>query len=211
MKNKPFYIFLVVVVFVATVSWSQTALSKTQQDELKTTVQKQAAKTRTIQSDFEQVKHIDMLENEVTSKGMLAFVAPDNILWQYKTPNDYKVVFKEEMLFVNNEGRKEEIKLSGNRLFRSFNALIVNSIKGDMFDEDQFEIAYFMQNNNYLVQFFPKEKRLKRFIASFELLFEKTSGQVIQVKLIEPNADYTTITFSNRKTNIDIPAKAFEM
>ena len=50
MKNKQFYIFLVVVVFVATVSWSQTALSKTQQDELKTTVQKQAAKTRTIQS-----------------------------------------------------------------------------------------------------------------------------------------------------------------
>jgi hypothetical protein len=62
-----------------------------------------------------------------------------------------------------------------------------------------------------LVRFLPKEKRLKRFIAEIELTFTETTGEVTQVKLIEPNKDYTLISFMNRKVNSLIPKEKFKL
>src|SRR5690606_35271166 len=109
---------------------------------------------------------------------------------------------------VSNEGKTNEINLNANKLFRSLNTLIINSVKGDMFDDEEFDINYFKIKNGYSVSFKPKNKRLKKFIAAFELEFSKT-GQVNKVKLIESNTDFTNITFINKKMNVSISDSAF--
>lgn len=188
----------------------QTPLSTSEQETFKTKVQETAQNTTTIVSNFVQTKHISVLDNEIVSEGKLVFKAPDLVKWEYLKPYQNTAVFKDDQLLVNNEGKKQTIDLGSNKLFRSLNSLIVNSIKGDMFDESQFELTYFKLDEGYLVEFVPIDKRLKKFIASFELKFSKSSAQVEEVKLIEPNSDYTLITFQNRKVNTTVPDSDFK-
>ncbi|WP_190246179.1 outer membrane lipoprotein carrier protein LolA [Gelidibacter gilvus] len=189
---------------------SQTKLSASEQTEFKAKVQKTAQNTETIVSDFVQTKHISVLDNAITSEGKLVFKAPDLVKWEYLKPYQNIAIFKDDQLLVNNEGKRQNIDLGANKMFRSLNSLIVNSIKGDMFDETQFDLEYFKFDQGYLVKFVPKDKRLRKFIASFELKFSGTTSEVDEVKLIEPNDDYTLITFQNRKVNTTVPENAFK-
>jgi outer membrane lipoprotein carrier protein len=51
---------------------------------------------------------------------------------------------------------------------------------------------------------------MKKFIAAFELKFDKDSSQVTEVKLIEPNEDYTLIVFKNKQLNGSILDSVFK-
>jgi len=210
MNNRMVFFLFSVFLMQGLVGHSQTQLSAKEQQVFKEQVQQTAQQTQSIVSDFEQIKYLSVLENTITSQGKLVFKAADNIRWEYTVPFKYYVVFKDDKMLVNNEGKTDNINLSSNKLFRSFNDLIVKSIKGDMFDNAQFDISYFKLKNGYLARFIPKEKRLKKYMAAFELTFTETSAEVTQVKLIEPNEDYTQIIFKNRKTNTKVSATAFE-
>lgn len=208
MKNNN-DLFLLVFTFLCVFNGiSQTKLSELEQTEFKAKVQKTAQNTNTIVSDFVQTKHIFVLDNAITSEGKLVFKAPNLVKWEYIKPYQNIAVFKEDQLLVNNEGKKQTIDLSVNKMFRSLNSLIVNSIKGDMFDASQFDLEFFKYPKYYLVKFVPKDKRLKKFMASFELKFSKET-EVDEVKLIEPNDDFTVITFHNRKVNTTVSDSDF--
>ena len=210
MKNKHYILLFAFALMFGFGGISQTKLSASEQMEFKAKVQKTAQHTMTIVSDFIQTKHIFVLDNVITSEGKLVFQAPDLVRWEYVKPYPNVAIFKNDQLLVNNEGKKQNIDLGSNKMFRSLNSLIVNSIKGDMFDESQFDLDYFKFDNAYLVKFVPKDKRMKKFIASFELKFSKSEAEVDEVKLIEPNHDYTLITFHNRILNTEVSDADFK-
>ena len=210
MKTKNLFLLLLLLVGLGSSVSAQNRLSENEIKAFKSNVQKVSQSTKSIQSDFTQTKQLSVLDNTIISKGHLAFKAPNLVKWEYTTPFKNSAIFKDDKLLVNNEGKKDEMDLSSNRLFRSLNTLIVNSIKGDMFDDTQFEISYFNNGADYLVKFIPKDKRLKKFISTFELKFDKTSSQVNEVKLIEPNDDYTVIEFKNKQINSTIPEYVFK-
>ena len=210
MKNKHYMLLFAFALTLTFDGISQTKLSASEQIEFKAKVQKTAQNTQTIVSDFIQTKHIFVLDNVIKSEGKLVFQAPDLVRWEYVKPYLNVAIFKDNQLLVNNEGKKQNIDLGSNKMFRSLNSLIVNSIKGDMFDDTQFDLDYFKYDNAYLVKFVPKDKRIKKFIATFELKFSKSDAQVDEVKLIEPNDDYTLITFHNRKLNTEVSDTEFK-
>lgn len=208
--NTKQHLFTIVLIFLfALPGISQTKLSASEQKEFKTKVENTAKNTKTIVSDFTQTKHLSVMNNAISSEGKLVFKAPNLVKWEYVKPYKNSAIFKDDQLLVTNEGKKDKIDLSSNKIFKSLNTLIVNSIKGDMFDETQFDLAYFKISEGYLVKFIPKDKRMKKFMASFELKFSKSKAEVQEVKLIEPNEDYTLITFANRKVNSAVSENAF--
>ena len=211
MKHRLFILSFLFICGSTFKMFSQEKLTDAEQKIFKEKVQKTAQITKSIQSDFTQTKHLSVLNNAIVSEGLLIFKAPDLVKWEYTKPYKNIAIFKDDKLLVNNEGKKDEMDLSSNRMFRSLNTLIVNSIKGDMFDETQFEISYFKNGHDYLVKFIPKDKRLKKFIASFELKFDKDSAQVSEVKMMEPNEDFTLIVFKNKQLNATVSESVFKI
>ncbi|PHS04309.1 MAG: cell envelope biogenesis protein LolA [Kordia sp.] len=195
MRNILYLLFLL----TATVH-SQEKMTTAEATLLKEKVKTQAAETKTITSDFVQYKHLDFLTNDIVTKGYLAFKIPDLVKWSYVDPFVYSVIFKDENLYINDEGQKSDVNLSSSKLFKQLNKLIVNSVKGDMFDDNEFEISYFINKKYSEVHFSPTNKKIAKYIKAFHIQFN-SNGDVVEIKMIEPSDDYTRIVFSNRVLN----------
>ncbi len=175
---------------------------------LKTLVKQQAVTTETISSDFIQFKHLDFLSNDIKSTGKLSFKSPNLIKWAYVTPFAYSVLFKNETLFIDNEGEKSNVDVGSSKLFKQLNSLITNSIKGDMFNADEFSVTYFKKEDKSEVHFAPKDQNFSKFIKTFQITYNH-KGAVTEVKMVEPSDDYTQIIFTNRVVNKKISDEVF--
>jgi len=196
-------------IFFGTIVHAQTKMSSREANSLKETVKMRSDQTETITADFVQYKHLDFLSNDIQSEGKLAFKSPSLVKWEYVKPFAYSVLFKNETLFINDNGNKSDMDMGSNEIFKQLNQLITASIKGDMFDASEFEVFYFKKDGTSVVHFNPKDEQFAEFIKSFHITFN-TKGEVQEVKMIEPSDDYTQIIFSNRTTNEPLTDAVFD-
>ena len=183
-------------------------MSDSEASSLRSKVRSLASTTTTMTANFVQYKHLDFLSNDIESKGKLSFKSPDLVKWEYVSPFEYSVLFKDDMLYINNEGNKNSVDIGSNKLFKQLNKLIGASATGDMFNTDEFAISYFNKGNSNEVRFSPRDKRLAKYIKEFHIVFNSAT-EVSEVKMIESSNDYTHIIFSNRMTNQDLPDAVF--
>ncbi|MGJ8547977.1 outer membrane lipoprotein carrier protein LolA [Winogradskyella wichelsiae] len=191
------------------ISNAQKSLTTEEISTFKSAVEKLDSNTQTIVSDFVQYKHLSFLNNDVETQGKLAFKVPGLVKWEYTSPYKYSVIFKDDKLFIDDEGDKSKIDIGSNKMFKGLNSLITNSVKGNMFDENAFEISYFKVDDFYLVKFIPKDENMLQFIAKFELKFDIKTSDVTEVKMIEPSEDYTKIVFKNKIRNTTLDEAVF--
>lgn len=204
MAKKLLFTFFIFSFLSATQLIAQRSLSADEINTLKNEVKKTATKTQSITSDFTQYKHLDFLDNDIITQGKLAFKKPNWVKWEYTKPYKYSVVFKDNSLKVNDDGKKSQIKVGSSKLFQKMNGLIVKSINGDMFDDEEFEISYQKNKSGYAVTFATQNAEFKKYIAAFELIFNTENYDVQQVTMFEPSGDYTKIVFKNRVLNAAI-------
>ncbi len=187
---------------------AQTKMSTSESAILKAKVKAQAARINTLLSDFTQYKHLDFLSNDIVTSGKLVFKSPNMVKWEYVTPFKYSIFLKNETFFINDEGKKTNVDIGSNKIIKQLNNLIINSVKGDMFDENKFDITYFKKGANSEVYFSPKDKKFSKYIKAFHITFN-VDGDVVELKMIESSEDYTRIVFSNRTVNIILPDAIF--
>ena len=189
--------------------FSQEPLNQNEIKTFKEDVMTLDNNTKTIVCDFIQYKHLSFLNNDIETMGKLVFKIPNFVKWEYTSPYQYTVVFKDDELLINDEGDKSNINIGSNKMFKSLNNIITNSVKGNMFDDEEFAISYFKTKESFLIRFVPKEKGLLKFIALFELTFSKKTNDVVEVKMIEPSDDYTKIIFKNKTRNATVSNEVF--
>lgn len=199
-KSYHFASLLIVFLSLFTFAHGQKKMTEAEATTLKNQVKALAENSKTITSDFVQFKHMDFLSQDIESKGKMAFKAPESVKWEYTEPFTYSIIFKDKSLYINDNGQKSNIDVGASKLFERLNRLITASIKGDMFDANEFQTSFYKENGVQLVDFVPKDPKIKEFIEVFQLTFKK-NGEVEKVKMVEPSGDYTLIVFSNRTTN----------
>lgn len=171
-------------------------------------VEKETKSLTSIRTDFEQSKHMAFLSNDIQSKGKMYLRSDGSLKWEYTSPNNYSVIFKNNVIMINDNGKKSTV--SGEQdMFKKINHLIAGSVSGKLFDDKEFEINYFKSGNDILVKLVPNSSTLKKYIGEVNLYFPQNDVTVSKVKLIEPSGDFTLITFINKELNVKIDPTIF--
>ncbi|UQB67639.1 LolA family protein [Epilithonimonas zeae] len=181
--------------------------------ESKAFVSKISSETRnikTLQSDFTQTKKMDFLDKSIVTYGKMSLKSPNTLSWKYTKPYQYSIIFKDNKIFINDQGKKTSVDAKS-KTFEKINKLIVGSSNGQMFSDPEFSVTYFKNTNYNIAKFTPKSAQLLKYIKQIELQFPKDESTVSQVNMTEASGDTTNIVFKNTKINAPISASEFSL
>ncbi len=201
---------LLITVSAVSQNSSLTELSVSEVNIFKDDVASQAKDLETLSSDFTQTKHIQLMKENSVSKGKLYYKSPDILKWEYHAPYNYKILFKENQLFINDNGDKSVTSLRSNKLFEKLIGLISGSVNGKLMeDPENFDITYFKSGEKVSAVIVPKDASLKNMFNEIILIFDK-DNRLNSVQLKEEEGDYTQIDFKNIKLNVTLEESIFE-
>ena len=201
-------LILVLAICSFTITPQEQKMSTQEIVKFKETVEAQSKTIKTIKTDFVQLKHMDFLTKDIESSGKLNFKAPNLLSWQYTKPYQYSIIFKNNKVYINDQGKKSTVDAKS-KIFEKINKLIVGSVSGNMFDDKEFTISYFKTKQHSIAKLIPKTAAIKKMIKQIDLYFPLKENTVSEVKLIESSGDYTKITFKNKIINAKIDDAVF--
>ncbi len=178
-----------------------TPMTKAQGDQFEQELLKSTSNTQSLQSDFTQYKHMDLLTNDIVSSGTMSFRSPNTVKWAYTKPYDYSIIFRDGKMKVNDAGRKSEVDIGSHKLLTQLNDMMTKSVRGDLFRDPAFIVSLFSGAKYDVVVLKPKDKVLAGYIKQLELNFGKQDRKIVELKIVEPNDDHTRIVFSGLKIN----------
>ncbi|WP_312074747.1 outer membrane lipoprotein carrier protein LolA [Chryseobacterium sp.] len=206
-KNIALIIFALISSFVFA---QNTAMTSAESKVFVTKISSEAKETKTLQSDFVQTKKMDFLDKSIVTQGKMSLKAPNTLSWRYTKPYQYSIIFKENKIFINDQGKKSSMDAKS-KTFEKINKLIVGSSNGQMFNDPEFVVRYSKNSNENIATFLPKSAQLLKYIKQIELHFPKNQSTVSQVNMTEASGDTTNIVFKNTKINAPIPASEFSL
>lgn len=204
------YTLSLVFILISFFGFSQTPMSESEKKAFVTQTSNEAKQIKTLQSDFSQVKKMDFLDNDIVTYGKMTLKSPNMLSWKYTKPYQYSIVFKENKIFINDQGKKSTVDAKS-KTFEKINKLIVGSASGKMFDDPEFVVRYFKTGSNNIARFLPKSQQLLKYIKQIELVFPKNQSTVSQVNMLEASGDTTTINFKNTKVNAPVTNADFSL
>lgn len=176
--------------------------------QFKSKIEKETKNIKSLTTDFIQYKHLDFLSKDIETSGKMAFKSPNLLNWQYTSPYQYSIVFKNNKVYINDQGNKTTID-ANSKMFEKINKLIIGSVSGNMFDDKEFLISYYKTKEFYITKLTPKTATIKKYIQQVDLYFPINETTVSQVKLIEPSNDFTRIVFKNKQINAKVDDSVF--
>ena len=178
-------------------------------DDFKAKAKAVADKTTSISSDFVQKKVLSIMEEEIISNGKFLFKKENSIRWEYKEPFVYLIIINDGEIFIKDDNKENKFDMKSNKTFKGINDMIVNSVSGNIMDDENYIVSYYESASNYMVQLTPKDEKLKEYMSLIKVYFDKISYDVVRVKMMEESEDYTSIEFKNRVVNSDIADEKF--
>jgi len=170
--------------------------------------QAQPVQLRSVQADFLQEKHLKILTLPIVSTGSFTFQAPQSLRWEYRTPIRSILLMHDGKVrkFMEREGVLAEDK--GMRLdaMQVVLAEISNWLDGRFTDNAMFTVS-FPEKQTILLT--PKEQGLAALISSIELKLGDQAGLLDKVIIFEGPGSCTSLAFSNRIINQEIPTAVF--
>ncbi|MFL5763270.1 MAG: LolA family protein [Bacteroidia bacterium] len=174
--------------------------------------QKMAAQSKlvnSLESDFTQEKYLSVMSEKIITKGHFQFKKVNMLRWEYTDPLKYIIAINKDKMFIKDNGKVTKYDINSNKMFKSINEMMVNTVQGNLLDNKDYKAKYYENDKFYLLELSPTQKGAKDFLKVIQLYINKSDYAVDKVKMIEPGDDYTSIDFTNRKTNQPIPDEKF--
>ena len=159
-------------------------------------------KLTSIESDFLQVKHLDMFDEDVTSKGKFYYLKDNKISLDYSQPLSYLIVINGSRLKIVADGKKSVMQLNTNKMMNEMQDMITACMVGDLNRmNDSYNLKYQEDNNQYIISITPRSKQVKDYVSAIEIRLSKADMSVDQLRMYENEADYTDYRFTNKRFN----------
>jgi len=203
--------FLIIILVVTKSFFAQTDsfTDVVSIDEVKSKLEQHASSTNSIESNFIQEKHLWMLNEVIVSEGIFLFKKQNSVRWQYDTPIEYTIAIHDGKFTIVSNDKVNEFDIDSNPMFREINSMIVTAIRGDFIDNPDFKSQFLENETQYLAQLTPEISQVESMLSSIEIYFNKQSMEVEKVIFNEPGDDFTSIIFTDKKVNTDIPDNRF--
>jgi len=164
-------------------------------------MQEQSKLITSMESNFIQEKYLSVMSEKIITKGHFYFKKVNMLRWEYTDPYKYVIAINKDKMFIKDNNKITKYDINSNKMFKSINEMMVNTVQGNLLNNKDYKAAFYENEKNYLVELSPVQKAAKDFLKNIYLFIDKTDYAVVKVKLTEPGDDYTTIDFTDRKTN----------
>lgn len=162
----------------------------------------EAQTVQSIESDFMQVKYLDVFDEKVISKGKFYYQKSNQICMEYAKPLNYLIVINGAKLKVVSDGKKSIMNLTTNKMMAQMQDMLTACMIGDLSKmTPNYQLEYFEDTRYYLVKIKPVSKAVQAYIAGIEIYLDKKDMSVHKLRLSETATNYTEYEFSNKKFN----------
>jgi outer membrane lipoprotein-sorting protein len=192
-------LFLLPFIMIAQVPTGFKALKDTTTFKQKMEVQSKLINS--MESNFTQEKYLSVMSEKIITKGHFYFKKVNMLRWEYTDPYKYVIAINKDKMFIKDNNKITKYDINSNKMFKSINEMMVNTVQGNLLNNKDYKPAFYENDKNYLVELSPVQKATKDFLKNIYLYIDKTDYTVVKVKLTEPGDDYTTIDFTERKSN----------
>jgi outer membrane lipoprotein-sorting protein len=169
----------------------------------------QSALINSMESNFTQEKYLSVMSEKIITKGHFYFKKVNMLRWEYTDPYKYVIAINKDKMFIKDNNKVTKYDINSNKMFKSINEMMVNTVQGNLLNNKDYKPAFYENDKHYLVELSPVQKAAKDFLKNIYLYIDKTDYTVVKVKLTEPGDDYTTIDFTERKSNQPIADEKF--
>ena len=163
----------------------------------------------TLKSNFEQVKTISFMTEDLVARGMFYYQKPGLMKWDQTEPDAYFFLINENEIIRFN-GQKRQKLSPGSPQALIFKEFILGTVDGSIFNDARFESSFSKVNEIVEVIMTPKENKLKKRIDKIVLLFDYNSIFLNTLIIEENGGDKTVITFFDQQINIELDQTIFQ-
>jgi len=170
-----------------------------------------AKSTQTIASDFNQVKHMKMMNDKVTSKGKFYFKKENKIRIEYTSPFQYLLVMSGGQIMVRDGQKTNKINTRNSKAMQSVNKVMMDCMTGTVFNNKDFSVKAYDSKGQYLMELTPVNSNMKSLFARIDVYIDKTDNSVSKLVMNESGGDYTEMLFTNKKINTTLADALFNL
>jgi len=170
-----------------------------------------SSKMNSISADFTQVKTLTLLSEKLTSKGKFYFQKENFVRMEYTTPYQYLMVINGSKVSIKDGNKTSTMSGRSNKMFQQINQLMMDCMRGAVFDNKNFSVRLFEDAQTYLAEMTPITSQMASLFKKVNVIMKKGSFVVGQVQMFEPSGDYTSMNYSNQKINVPLADALFSI
>lgn len=168
--------------------------------------------TKSLECNFTQQKTSTLLNETVTSKGMMYFKSPQTLRWEYTSPQTFAFIMNQKESVVKNNNEIIKLDAQSSKMIKNMIEMIIGMIDGNgLIDNKNFSATYFSNQKQTLIKLTPKNSRIKNMFTSIQVYVDSTTYLANTIEMNEAGGDITTIYLSNIKKNLPISDNKFKI
>jgi outer membrane lipoprotein-sorting protein len=164
--------------------------------------------TKSLRASFTQERRIALLATTVTSKGALAFVAPDRLRWELFAPDDVTYWVGPEGLSYRTRSTRATVPPSGANVARALadlRALLTGDVKSL---EQRYALSGARGTSDIELRGVARDPKASS-VRAFTLVVDKELVRPLRARLVEGRSDTIDLVFAN--VQLDAPIDAASM
>ena len=212
MKNRFFISLLLMLCFIS-VDAKLTPATDSQRREMSQKINAAASAMTTLDCNFVQVKQLKMLNDKMTSTGVMRYKKSGKLRWEYTSPYKYVFIINGSKVLIDTGKQRNVIDINTNKMFEEIARIMMNSVTGKcLADNKEFAVKYFIDDKgNWVADLTPLIKQMKQMFSLIRLHFDVKQMVVTSVELHEKSGDNTVITLKNIKKNQPVNESNFKI
>lgn len=176
-------------------------------------VKQQQNRMQTLEARFVQIRQSELLEEPETARGVFYYSAPDQVRWEYETPNPISVVIdgREMLTWYRDLNRADRLKIGrySSQVFKYLGAS--GSMETLM---DYFRVSVKFPNGadgEYRLRLLPKYERISQKLDAMTLWIDGETYLPTRLLYRTADGDTTEYRFHDFEINGDIPLERFSL